>query len=70
MSFLELYNEELIDLLGNNTEPLKIFDSNKGVTVNNLEELPVTCAQEIFDVLERGLNQRQVAETRMNKNSR
>ncbi len=72
VSFLELYNEELIDLLGNSTEPLKIFEDNgrKGITVHNLEELPVTNSDDIFKVLENGFKKRQTAETNLNKTSR
>ncbi len=75
VSFLELYNEELIDLLGSSStsgEQLKIFEDygRKGVTVHNLEEVPVTNAQDIFKILEKGFKQRISAETLLNKNSR
>jgi kinesin family protein 11 len=72
VSFLELYNEELVDLLGNSAEGLKIFEDNgrKGVTVHNLEEVPVNNAEDIFKILDRGFKKRQTAETNLNKNSR
>jgi kinesin family protein 11 len=71
VSFLELYNEELIDLLGNSSENIKIFEDHgrKGVTVFGLEEVVVSNASDIFKVLDRGLKMRQTAETNMNKNS-
>lgn len=74
VSFLELYNEELIDLLGNSHDaPLKIYEdrdhTRKGVTVHGLEELPVNSAEDIFRILERGLAMRHAAETKLNKNS-
>ena len=72
VSFLELYNEELNDLLGSTSEPLKIFEdpAKKGISVHGLEEVLVNTAEDIFKILERGLKQRQVAETNLNKNSR
>lgn len=72
VSFLELYNEELGDLLGSGNEQLKIFEDpfRKGVTVYGLEEVPVNNAQDIFKILDKGLKMRQTAETNLNKNSR
>jgi kinesin family protein 11 len=72
VSFLELYNEELVDLLGTTMEPLKIFDdyTRKGVTVYNLEEVPVANINDVAKALEKGLKKRQTAETNLNKTSR
>ena len=71
VSFLELYNEELRDLLSsNNDKQLKLCeDIKKGVVCQNLEEITVLNAKDIFDILHRGIEQRQTAETMMNKNS-
>ena len=69
VSFLELYNEELIDLLGVG-ENLKLFESPRGITVAGLEEVPVTNSRDIFKILERGWKKRATAETNLNKNSR
>ncbi len=58
VSFLELYNEELRDMLGNrNQAPLQIRDDAKGVgqvNIIGLSELPVHSPQELLDVLNRG----------------
>ena len=81
VSYLEIYNEELHDLLGLSEPPLplRIFEDNKGsssrsaggsmMTVHNLEEVPVTSASDIFPILERGQAKRQVAATKMNATS-
>lgn len=71
VSFLELYNEELRDLLSSsNDKQLKLCeDIKKGVVCQNLEEITVLNAKDIFDILQRGIEQRQTAETMMNKNS-
>jgi len=48
---LELYNEELLDLLSTEKKQLKIFDNGmQGVTVSPLEEMPVVCADDIYEV--------------------
>lgn len=71
VSFLELYNEELQDLLNTSGEKkLKLCeDVKKGVVCQNLEEIAVLNAHDIFDILQRGIQQRQTAATLCNKNS-
>lgn len=75
VSFLELYNEELQDLLAVNDnlarrKPLRLCeDSKRGVTCQNLEEIHVLNADHIFEILARGIEQRQTAATNCNKNS-
>jgi kinesin family protein 11 len=71
VSFLELYNEELQDLLTtNNEKKLKLCeDLKKGVVCQNLEEVTVQNVGDIFEILQKGIFQRQTAETLMNKNS-
>lgn len=71
VSFLELYNEELQDLL-NTTKDKKLKlceDVNKGVVCQNLEEITVLSANDIFEILQRGIQNRQTAATLCNKNS-
>eukprot|EP00736_Rhodelphis_marinus_P008435 Rmarinus@m.2701 len=74
VSHLELYNEELFDLLSPDSvdpaqnKPLRIFeDQQKGVLVNNLEEIIVHSAEEIFTVLKRSSDKRRTAETKLNE---
>lgn len=74
VSFLEMYNEELTDLLVPDdcldVKSPRIFeDTRRGVVCSPLEELPVNNARQIFDVLQRGLAKRRVSETLLNKNS-
>jgi len=74
VSHLELYNEELFDLLTpDDSVQLKLFEdpSNPlgGVTVHNLEEVVVYNPKDIYDVLEKSFQQRRTAETKVNKNS-
>eukprot|EP01104_Vermistella_antarctica_P017372 TRINITY_DN614_c0_g1_i1.p1 TRINITY_DN614_c0_g1~~TRINITY_DN614_c0_g1_i1.p1 ORF type:complete len:1209 (+),score=341.45 TRINITY_DN614_c0_g1_i1:157-3627(+) len=74
VSYLELYNEELIDLLSpdDHNKQMRMFDGavqGKGVMVQGLEEVIVHNAEDIFSVLERSSHKRQVAETNLNKAS-
>lgn len=74
VSFLELYNEELIDLLSptEDTTKLKIFEdgSRKGaVIVSGLEEVSVHSKADVYHILEKGSLKRQTAATLMNAHS-
>jgi kinesin family protein 11 len=70
VSHLELYNEELFDLLNPDNKNLKIYEDTKGVQVHDLEERLVYNPQEIFEILELSWQERKTAETKLNKNSR
>ncbi|KAJ3681550.1 hypothetical protein LUZ60_016039 [Juncus effusus] len=78
VTFLELYNEEITDLLApeeltkipSDKKPLPLMEDGKGgVLVRGLEEEIVTSADEIFTLLERGSAKRRTAETLLNKQS-
>ncbi|KAM7541233.1 hypothetical protein Aperf_G00000044868 [Anoplocephala perfoliata] len=74
VSFLELYNEELYDLLsaGDDTVRLAIYDdSNKkgSVLVKGLREVAVHNKDEVYSILEKGLVRRQTASTQLNAQS-
>ena len=76
VSFLELYNEELQDLLvtpsqaASSEKKLKLCeDVKKGVVCQNLEEITVLSVRDIFEILQRGIKQRATAATLCNKNS-
>jgi kinesin family member 11 len=72
VSHLELYNEELRDLLNTTNKGLKLYeDASSGgkVVVHSLEEKMVYTPQDIFDILQRSWEERRTAETEMNKNS-
>lgn len=81
VTFLELYNEEITDLLApeeitkvveeKQKKLLPLMEDGKGgVLVKGLEEEIVTSASEIFTLLERGSAKRKTAETLLNKQSR
>jgi len=74
ISFIELYNEELSDLLteGNENDKLRIFDDpeRKGsVKIPGLEEIVVRNKSEVYKILQRGSQRRQQASTLMNAKS-
>lgn len=81
VTFLELYNEEITDLLApedftrsledrQQRKPLALMEDGKGgVLVRGLEEEIVYSANEIYNLLERGSAKRRTAETLLNKQS-
>ncbi|KAH1222421.1 Kinesin-like protein KIN-12E [Glycine max] len=69
-SFLEIYNEQILDLLDPSSNNLQIReDSKKGVYVENLKETEVTYAREVIQLLIQGAANRKVAATNMNRAS-
>ena len=71
VSYMELYNENLYDLLSPNDDLVKlnIYEDNiqKGkVKVGGLAEISVHKKSEIYDVLQRGSSKRQTAATKLN----
>ncbi|XP_077586489.1 kinesin-like protein KIF11 isoform X2 [Stigmatopora nigra] len=72
VSLLEIYNEELFDLLSPSedvTERLQLFDdprNKRGVVVKGLEEVMVHNKNEVYQILERGSAKRRTASTLMN----
>ncbi|XP_057427168.1 kinesin-like protein KIN-5B [Lotus japonicus] len=80
VTFLELYNEEITDLLApeDNSRPLEekqkksvtMMEDGKGcVVVRGLEEESVYSVNEIYTLLERGASKRRTADTLLNKRS-
>ncbi|XP_063414938.1 carboxy-terminal kinesin 2-like [Mytilus trossulus] len=69
MSFLEIYNETIRDLLG--TEELKhdINMSDKGLYVSNLTVEPFTEETKVYNLLQRASNKRSVGKTTGNERS-
>ncbi|KAM9847730.1 kinesin-like protein KIF11 [Aulostomus maculatus] len=72
VSLLEIYNEELFDLLSPTedvNERLQLFDdprNKRGVVVKGLEEMTVHNKDEVYLILERGAAKRRTASTLMN----
>ncbi|EUB61650.1 Kinesin-related motor protein Eg5 [Echinococcus granulosus] len=74
VSFLELYNEELFDLLSSGEDCVRLAvydDANKkgSVLVKGLREVAVHNKEEVYTILERGLLRRQTASTQLNAQS-
>ncbi|GLU19100.1 hypothetical protein SLE2022_353660 [Rubroshorea leprosula] len=69
-SFLEIYNEQILDLLDPSSNNLQIREDNKkGVYVENLKEIEVTSARDVMQQLIQGAANRKVAATNMNRAS-
>ncbi|KAG9341824.1 hypothetical protein JZ751_018546 [Albula glossodonta] len=72
VSLLEIYNEELFDLLSPSpdvNERLQMFDdprNKRGVVIKGLEEVTVHNKDEVYHILERGAAKRKTASTLMN----
>ncbi|XP_006831510.1 PREDICTED: kinesin-like protein KIF11 [Chrysochloris asiatica] len=72
VSLLEIYNEELFDLLNPSTdvsERLQMFDdprNKRGVIIKGLEEVTVHNKDEVYQILEKGAAKRTTAATLMN----
>ncbi|CAK9153119.1 unnamed protein product, partial [Ilex paraguariensis] len=69
-SFLEIYNEQITDLLDpSSTNLLLREDIKKGVYVENLSEFEVQTVGDILKLLSQGSSNRKVAATNMNRES-
>ena len=70
VSYMEVYNEELQDLLSPSEKKLRLCDdARNGVTCQNLEEILVNNTDHIFGILETAVKNRHVAETKCNERS-
>ncbi|XP_065867590.1 kinesin-like protein KIN-12E isoform X2 [Euphorbia lathyris] len=69
-SFLEIYNEQILDLLDPSSNNLQIReDAKKGIYVENLKEIEVASARDVIQQLIQGAANRKVASTNMNRAS-
>lgn len=70
VSFLEIYNEQVFDLLTPGRERREVKEApGTGVFVKDLAMLPASSLEEMLRLLDRGTKARAVAETAMNKES-
>jgi len=69
-SYLEIYNEQILDLLDPNKFNLLLReDIKKGVYVEGLTEDTITSTSEMYELIRRGTLNRHVGCTSMNKES-
>ncbi|KAK4510106.1 uncharacterized protein ATC70_006277 [Mucor velutinosus] len=72
VSFLELYNEDIIDLLNTNTKNASITireNANGNITWSGVQEEPIQGAADLLSCLSRGSTARTTASTDMNASS-
>jgi hypothetical protein len=78
VSFLELYNEELHDLLdigvidrvtGKPTKELQIKEKNGAISIHGIKEEIVQSKEECIELLNKGINHRTTSATLMNEGS-
>nr|CAI5842972.1 unnamed protein product [Callosobruchus analis] len=70
VSYIELYNEEIRDLLSNDENTLQLYNNDsKGLTINGLTEITCFNSADVCKELQRGILKRQVAPTLMNHQS-
>ena len=74
VSQVELYSEELKDLLSadDDNRKLKIFDDpqHKGCVIQNVEEVLVSSATDVIRIMQTGSMRRRIGATILNPNSR
>jgi len=71
-SFVEIYREEVRDLLGTShvSEKIKIVEEeNGGVGLRGCEMAEVQCYEDLIELLDKGASRRQTGETSMNNQS-
>ena len=70
VSYAEIYNETVNDLIDSSKKNLEIRESGaKGIFVNNLSEIMVTNLEKAMQLLNKGENNRIIAETKLNEKS-
>lgn len=71
VSYLEIYNEELSDLLApaHHQPKLDLMDTHRGVCCVGLSEVPVQTLADINELVKAAQERRRMAETRMNARS-
>ena len=69
VSYVEIYNEEIRDLLGNREELKLHEDPTKGVIIQGVKEIFVDNVDNFFDILYKGNQKRTIGKTNANETS-
>ncbi|ORX82019.1 kinesin-domain-containing protein [Anaeromyces robustus] len=70
VSYMEIYNEQIQDLLSPETTNLRIFeDRRRGIYVSPLKEEIVTSAKQVMRIIQKGETNRHISTTDYNKHS-
>ncbi|CAJ0606017.1 unnamed protein product [Cylicocyclus nassatus] len=70
ISYIEIYNERVRDLLSDNSMDLPIYENKDGVAqIDGLTEEVVTENAQVAELLEKAQDRRQLGETRLNERS-
>ena len=69
VSYSEIYNETVNDLIDTSKKNLEIRESPRGIFVNKLSEITVTNVEMAMQILNKGENNRIIAETKLNEKS-
>ena len=70
VSYIEIYNENVIDLLNNENENMSLMiieDPNKGVYVHNVKEFIINSSYDLKKLISQGNKKRTMAPTNQNK---
>ena len=67
VSYLQIYNDMISDLLRSERQSLQIReDKKKGIFVDGLSEWAVRTPNEVYRLIEKGADHRNTAETKLN----
>ena len=69
MSFSEIYNETVNDLIDTNKKNLEIRESPKGVYINNLSEYTISNYEKALQILNKLENNKNITEAKLNEKS-
>jgi len=70
VSYLEVYKEQIRDLLAEGASQIRLFDHREqGLIIKGLREEVVTCPKQIFEILAQGEKRRKIGATNMNQHS-
>jgi centromeric protein E len=69
ISYLEVYKENIRDLLNATTQPIRLFDGPNGLIIRGLKEEVVSSPEQVYSILAKGERRRQFGATHLNQHS-